>query len=186
LDEARVIAAGTSASSERNQESIDASGIEALYVEHSLAIYRYLRSWGSLDDAAADLMAETFERAFRYRKQYRSDAGAPRAWLFRIARNLAIDAARRRDTAERGLRFWPRAEVAPDPAQLLLQDESDRLLAGRVAALPAAQREAIVLRFAAGLSAREIGAVLGRSEAAAHKLVSRALQALKEVYRDDE
>ncbi len=69
---------------------------------------------------------------------------------------------------------------------MLLQDESDRLLAGRVAALPAAQREAIVLRFAAGLSAREIGAVLGRSEAAAHKLVSRALQALKEVYRDDE
>ncbi len=186
MDEARVIAAGTSASSERNQESIDAAGIEALYVEHSLAIYRYLRSWGSLDDAAADLMAETFERALRYRTQYRSDAGAPRAWLFRIARNLAIDAARRRDSAERGLRFWPRAEVAPDPAQLLLQDESDRLLAGRVAALPAAQREAIVLRFAAGLSAREIGAVLGRSEAAAHKLVSRALQALKEVYRDDE
>ena len=48
----------------------------------------------------------------------------------RIARNLAIDAARRRDAASRGLRFWPRNEVAPDPADLVIRDETDRLNAG--------------------------------------------------------
>jgi len=76
--------------------------------------------------------------------------------------------------------------VSPDPADLIVRDEADRLLAERVRRLPAAQREAIVLRFAGALTAREIGQVLGRSEAAAHKLVNRALTALREDYRDDE
>ena len=53
----------------------------------------------------------------------------------------------------------------------------------RVAALPSDQRDAIVLRFAAGLTAGEIGAVLGKTEAASQKLVSRGLGALKEAYR---
>ena len=47
------------------------------------------------------------------------------------------------------------------------------------------QRDAIQLRFAAGLTAREIGGVLGISEAAAQKQVERGMQALKEAYRAD-
>jgi RNA polymerase sigma-70 factor (ECF subfamily) len=158
---------------------------EELYDRHRLDIYRYLRAWGSSADEAADLTASTFERAYRALSTSRPP-DASRAWLVRIARNLAIDSARRRDVASRGLRFWPRNEVAPDPADLLVRDETDRLLAERVRRLPAAQREAIVLRFAGALTAREIGEVLGRSEAAAHKLVNRALTALREAYRDDD
>jgi RNA polymerase sigma factor (sigma-70 family) len=51
--------------------------------------------------------------------------------------------------------------------------------------LPRLQRDAIQLRFAAGLTAREIGAVLGISEAAAQKQVERGLLALKEAYGVD-
>jgi RNA polymerase sigma factor (sigma-70 family) len=158
---------------------------EELYDRHRLDIYRYLRAWGSSEDEAADLTASTFERAFRALSGSQPP-DASRAWLVRIARNLAIDAARRRDAASRGLRFWPRNEVAPDPADLLIRDETDRLLAERVRRLPTAQREAIVLRFAGDLTAREIGQVLGRTEAAAHKLMNRALTALREDYRDDD
>jgi RNA polymerase sigma-70 factor (ECF subfamily) len=158
---------------------------EELYDRHRRDIYRYLRAWGSSEDEAADLTASTFERAYRAMSTPPAP-DASRAWLVRIARNLAIDSARRRDSASRGLRFWPRNEVAPDPAELIVRDETDRLLAERVRRLPAAQREAIVLRFAGALTAREIGQVLGRSEAAAHKLVNRALTALREDYRDDD
>ena len=49
--------------------------------------------------------------------------------------------------------------------------------------LPDIQRDAILLRFASGLSAREIAATLGRSEAATQKLLQRALARLKESYR---
>jgi RNA polymerase sigma factor (sigma-70 family) len=52
-------------------------------------------------------------------------------------------------------------------------------------ALPDAQRDAIQLRFAAGLTAREIGDVLGVSEAAAQKQIERGLATLKEAYGDD-
>jgi RNA polymerase sigma-70 factor (ECF subfamily) len=162
-----------------------AVSFEELYERHRLDVYRYLRAWGSSEDEAADLTAATFERAYRALAASRPPEPT-RAWLVRIARNLAIDAARHRDAAARGLRFWPRGEVAPDPADLLVRDETDQVLATRVRALPAAQREAILLRFAGALTAREIGLVLGRSEAAAHKLVNRALAALREVYRDDD
>ncbi|MBA2632647.1 MAG: RNA polymerase sigma factor [Chloroflexi bacterium] len=161
------------------------ASFEELYERHRSDVYRYLRAWGSSEDEAADLTAATFERAYRALAAPRPPQ-ASRAWLVRIARNLAIDAARRRDAARRGLRFWPRGEVAPDPADLVIGDETDRLLARRVTTLPAAQREAIVLRFGGGLSAREIGQVLDRSEAAAHKLMNRALTALREAYRDDD
>ena len=59
------------------------------------------------------------------------------------------------------------------------------ILRSLVEGLPSAQQDAIHLRFAAGLTAREIGGVLGTTEAAAQKLVERGLRALKEAYRDD-
>ena len=185
MESGTAVAAGEADRSERAAPS-DTVDFEALYAEHRVAIYRYLRAWGVSDDAAADLTAETFERAFRSRARHRPGEGSVRTWLLRIARNLAIDAARRRESARRGLRFWPRGEVAPDPAELVLRNESDRVLARRVAALPAAQREAIVLRFTGGVSSRDIGAVLGRSEAAIHKLINRAMTTLREAYREDD
>lgn len=151
-----------------------AAELSELFERHHLEVFRYLRATGASAEDVADLAAATFERAYAALPGYRTLPSGPRAWLFRIARNLAIDAARRRESAERGLRFWPRREPAPDPALLVVRDEDDRELAARVMALPNAQREAIVLRFAGGLSAREIAAVLGRSEAATHKVMTRA------------
>jgi DNA-directed RNA polymerase specialized sigma24 family protein len=58
-------------------------------------------------------------------------------------------------------------------------------LRARVDRLPAVQRDAIVLRYAGGLTAREMAGTLGKSEAATQKLLSRALAALRESYRDD-
>lgn len=161
------------------------NNVAGLFERHQLDVYRYLRAWGVGEEEAADLTASVFERALRSLARGRPPGATSRAWLFAIARNLAIDAARRRDAARRGLRFWPRPELVPDPADLLIRDEEDRQLAARIARLPGGQRDALVMRYAGGLSAREIGEVLGRSEAAAHKLVNRALQALKEAYRDD-
>jgi len=54
-----------------------------------------------------------------------------------------------------------------------------------VAGLPPIQREAIVLRYAAGLTAREIGEVIGRSDQATQKLLTRALATIRETYRVD-
>jgi RNA polymerase sigma-70 factor (ECF subfamily) len=54
-----------------------------------------------------------------------------------------------------------------------------------VAQLRAPERDAIALRYAAGMTAREIGEVIGRSEEATQKMLSRALARLKEAYENE-
>jgi RNA polymerase sigma-70 factor (ECF subfamily) len=151
-------------------------GFARAYERYRLPIYRYLRARGTTDDDALDLTAVTFERAFAKRHAFQSRDGGLGAWLFRIARNAAIDAHRRRppdglltDIDDLGL------ATAADHAERERRDVVDA-----VSTLPAVQRDAIWLRYASGLSAREIGHVLGKSEGAIQKQIQRALDALRE------
>jgi RNA polymerase sigma factor (sigma-70 family) len=167
----------------------DPHDLERVYLEHHLAVYRYLRARTHSDDEASELAAVVFERALAALGRYKPSRSGPLAWLFTIARNVANDAGRsKRARASFTFRLTESEPDPPDPK--LTEDElldRERLgeLRARVARLPETQREAIVLRYAGGLSAREIGATLGKSEAATQKLLSRALTTLREAYRDD-
>ena len=105
-----------------------------------------------------------------------------RAWLHRTARNLALDELRRRG----------RRETAPlaDDAQAPHADADDGAAAAALAALTPHQRLVLLLRFEAGLSLRELGALLDVDADAARKRVSRAraafVAALREVRSEDE
>lgn len=155
----------------------DRDAFARLYLDHRAPVYRYLRARCGPEDAA-DLTAETFERALRAVGRYRSGQAGFRAWLFRIARNAAIDHHRRasRTRPTEATRHEPSAE------SVFVAREDVAELSRALECLTGDQREAIALRYGAGLTAREIGLVLDRSEAAAQKLVSRGLTALKEVY----
>ncbi len=158
----------------------DPDAFADIYERHGPAVYRYLRSRSRSDDEAADLAAVTFERALAGIDGYTSRRGSLGPWLIRIARNAHLDAARQRD------RHPTVALVAErDAATTHTAGHEDAvILRSLVDALPATQREAIQLRYAAGLTAREIGEVLGLSEAAAQKQLERALAALKETFHD--
>ena len=161
----------------------DVATFGRVFEVYQLPIYRYLRSLGNSDADAADIAATTFERAFRGLSDYRP-VGSSAGWLFRIARNAAIDAARRRRP------HTPLEAVSPgrlpveerSPETELLRAERATELAGLVRALPEAQRDAVALRYSAGLSARQIAPIIGKSEAATQKLLTRALTALKKAY----
>ncbi len=162
----------------------DAAAFGLLYRRHRLAVFRYLRTRTGTDDDAADLTAIAFERALVAMPRYTPSGGGILAWLLRIARNAAIDAGRRRSALPLGA-GPPTAHAAEAPEDLVLAMESRSALMKAVERLPDAQREAIVLRYAAGLTAREIGDVLGKRPEATQKLISRALATLRESYRDD-
>lgn len=163
-----------------------AAAFATLYQECRLPVFRYLRSRSRSDDEAADLAAVAFERALRSIDRY--DPRQPALpWLLRIARNVAIDAARR-SRPLLSLHLVPRYDEPVDPSspeQHALQSERDQELRGLVFALPEQQRDAIALRYGSGLTAREIGLVLGRSEAATEKLIQRALATLRGARHDD-
>jgi RNA polymerase sigma-70 factor (ECF subfamily) len=154
-----------------------------LYQTCRLPVYRYVRSRTRSDDEAADLTAATFERALRSFASY--DARQPALpWLLRIARNVAIDAARRlRPTAslDHGSGHDVPADMA-SPEEHYLHAERDAELRDLVFALPDLARDAVALRYGSGLSAREISTVIGKSEAATQKIIRRALAALGEAH----
>ncbi len=160
----------------------DAFGV--LYQRHRLAVFRYLRTRTASEDDAADLTAIAFERALMAMPRYRSSGGGVLAWLLRIARNAAIDAGRRTSTVPM-LADLADERSASSPEAAVLDAERHAALAVAVNRLPDVQREALALRYAAGLTAREIGAVIGKSEQATQKLLSRALATLREEHRHD-
>lgn len=160
---------------------IDPSTFSSVYEQHRTSVYRYLRARTRNDDEALDLTALTFERAFRHFRRFRARDGGIHAWLLRIARNNAVDAHRRRR---------PTDDLAnADVALRQMAMESDRLDQERtdildlVDRLPADQRDALLLRYAGGLTAREIGTVIGKREAAVQKHIERGLVTLREAYR---
>lgn len=118
--------AGT-AVDDANEPALDQATFAAYYERHRDAIFRYHRARCSSDEEAADATATTFERAWRARNHFRGPQAAFAAWIFRVARHLAIDAARRQATRKRALILWSPAAAAPDPADLVLRDEADRL-----------------------------------------------------------
>ncbi len=154
----------------------DARRFGPVYERHRTPVYRYLRGRTTSDEEAADLAATTFERAIAALDSYRPAGSGPRAWLFRIARNLAIDASRR-DRPALGVDVDARED---EPARRRL--EGDLELMDLVQRLPGPQRDAVLLRYAGGLTAAEIGHVIGKGPDAVQKLIQRALATLREAY----
>lgn len=155
----------------------DRSQFALIYQRYRLPVYRYLRARGADDEMAGDLTNVTFERALGSLSGYRPRGGGLRAWLFRIARNAWIDEHRRSGRL-----------ASIDPRDLTAAAATDQFGASElrilVAQLPPDARDAIALRYAAGLTAREIGLVLGKRPDAVQKTITRALATLREALDD--
>jgi RNA polymerase sigma-70 factor, ECF subfamily len=133
----------------------DGDAFEVLYDRYSRAVYslvaRVLRDRGQSEDAVQDAFASVWRAAGGYRR----DRGPATAWLFTVARNAAIDMARR----QRPLTLAEPQETA-DPAPQPDAQVASELQAFRVHAavdgLPQREREAIELAFFSGLSHSEV------------------------------
>lgn len=178
-----LVAEGDPPAGEAEYERLDATSFAVVYQLHRRSVYRYLRARVRDHEEALDLTAITFERAFTNLERFRSRDGGVHAWLLRIARNAAIDAGRRRrptvDLADADA-FLGRAAVQSDR----VERERANIL-GLTDALPPDQRDMLLLRYAAGLTAREIGVVVGKREGAVQKQIERGLVALREALHDD-
>ena len=127
---------------------------------------------------AEDLTQETFLASITELRKGRRPA-APIPWIYGIARHKLLDHYRRQERAE--LPVDPQLELAEQPPEALdLGDREDAMVA--LAAVPAAQRAALVLHYVDGFSVREVAGYLDRTEKAAEGLLGRGREAFKRAY----
>src|SRR5205085_4748167 len=129
--------------------------------------------------AAEDVTAAAFERAFRKRRSFDGRRGEPRAWLFGIARNAALDELRRRRRVA-ALPVDPEDESShPSPVDAAEGALRRSVVLAGIASLEPRDRELVALKFFAGLSNSEIASVVGVSESNAGTMLHRAVQKLR-------
>jgi len=166
---------------ERLVEAARTGGPEAfgaLFDHYHAPVYRYVVARVGPSDAE-DLAQLVFVKALEALPRYESRGVPFGGWLFRLARNVVIDHIRtRRDHVTLDL-ITERAHADDGPDELaVLRQEMDSV-AVALQRLTPEQREAIELRFFAGLSAREAAVAMGRQEGTVRGLQFRAIAALR-------
>ena len=153
-------------------QNFDAAWTEAIehaYERRARQLWEYGRRLDLDPSSAEDAMQEVFARALRLPGVRRPDNLD--AWLFRSLHNYSMDQHRR----ERSVRLLPSSEP------VISADEADRLaLWQEVDQLPLRQRQAIYLRYRAGLDYLSIASVLGISEQGARGNVFRAMAHMRD------
>lgn len=164
----------------------DPTAFVALYRLYGDRVYQYMRVRTASSDEAADLTQQVFLRALDGIAGYR-DRGLPfSAWLFRIARNVAVDTRRKMradlslDIIPEHLQPWSQEDI--EGAVVYAADLSR--LKALIADLDPEERELITLRFMSGLTLEEIASVIGSSRSAVHRRLTHTLRILKERYRE--
>jgi RNA polymerase sigma-70 factor (ECF subfamily) len=172
----------------------ESRALEALYDRYAaLVLGISLRIVG--DRATAEeVLQETFWRVWKRAASYQVQRGTFSAWLFTIARNLALDAYRRTRVRPPTLAEVdgndslidqvpdPDADVAAQSLLLLKQKQVREALA----TLPTSQRQVIEMAYFLGMTRQEIAEVTGEALGTIHTRARLALQKLREELRNEE
>jgi RNA polymerase sigma-70 factor (ECF subfamily) len=158
--------------------------IAQIYETYQLSVYRYLYYRVGDRHTAEDLTSEVFLRMLRGLGSYQPSNEPFGAWLFRIARNLAIDHYRargRRNETQLEEEDMNLASYQANPAMAVEAALTSESLHQALDRLPVDQRDVIILRFVAELSIAEAARALNRSEDAIKGLQRRSLTALQRI-----
>jgi RNA polymerase sigma-70 factor (ECF subfamily) len=169
----------------RHAASGDAAAWESLMLAHQEAVFRFAYLLLGDPDDAEDVAQESFLRAWKYLRRF--DAARPlKPWLLSIAANLASN---RRRSAGRYFAALMRA-FRDDPATPPIEEKSARNLEAAelrsaVQKLGPADQQIIYLRYFLDLSVSETAQVLQVAEGTVKSKLSRALEKLRTVIRQD-
>jgi RNA polymerase sigma-70 factor, ECF subfamily len=160
---------------------------QELYDLYLTPIYRFIYISAHDRDEAEDLTQAVFVKAWSAIADYKEEGKPFSAWLYRIAKNLLIDASRKK-------RSVSLEDIAPaeephddsvDPHVALDQKEAMRTALLAFKELTDEQREVLTLRFIEEKEYREIAITLEKSEATVRQLQHRALVALRKILKPE-
>ena len=158
--------------------------LEALVEQYQYRLVRYFVYLTGRRDGADDLVQETWLRVLERGSSYDGHSRFE-PWLFRVARNIAVDAMRKRrtlslDSDDDDGRVQPTpASNEPSPFTLAARTEDADRLARSLQALETVHREALVLRFQEDLSLQEISAIVGAPVSTVASRIYRGLATLR-------
>ncbi len=151
-------------------------------------LFRYLGRQDKADDVFQDVFFEVIRGRGQYRRGFKFSA-----WLFRIARNRAVDRLRR-DALREMASLDDRTEgdggdgdglvgrvacAQPDPERIAMERELARALEVALGRLPHEQREVLWLKETSGLSLAEVARVVGTSQNTVKSRLRYALEKIR-------
>jgi len=143
------------------------------------AVYRFIASRVHRPSDAEDLTQLVFVKALEALPRYESRGVPFGGWLSRLARNAVIDFVRTRHEHAELETVAERAHGDAGPDEIAVIRQELDAVGAALATLTDEQREAISLRFFAGLSAREAAEAMGKQEGTVRGLQFRAIGALR-------
>ena len=172
-----------SAAASRDAKAELDRAFEELYRAHLRDVYSYAYYRVGNHHDAEDLTEQAFLQAYKHFERARRESnGRPlRPWLIRIAHNLASNY--HRDRARRPEAALDAVEPPSHPhgtEQIVEGREELREVMQKLDRLSDDRREALIMRFALGMSNREIARALGRTDGATKVLLHRAIKQLEE------
>jgi RNA polymerase sigma-70 factor (ECF subfamily) len=164
----------------------DAWAFGQLFDHFHLPVYRYVASRVRHPSDAEDLTQLVFVKALEALPRYESRGVPFGGWLFRLARNAVIDHVRTSHEHADLAQSVERADADAGPDELVVIRQEIEAVRSALSTLTDDQRDAIALRFFAGLSAREAAEAMGKQEGTIRGLQFRAIAALRRQLGIDE
>lgn len=154
-----------------------------LYQYHNTLLVAWLTRRLNGDVAAAEDLAQlTWMKVVEKRHTFDPARGSFKGWLYRVARNVLIDQAKRpiseRPAGEMGDFDSPAGDVEPEHAAV--QADLRAQVLTLLDDLPPSQRECLWRRFFGGMSTAQVAVTMGITEGAAAQLQKRAMKKLRE------
>ncbi|MFZ7102086.1 MAG: RNA polymerase sigma factor [Peptococcaceae bacterium] len=152
-------------------------------VEHyQKPIGRYLYQMTGDYELSKDLLQDTFIKAYQSILKTNADISF-KAWLYKIATNIALQHKRRR----KKISFIPLFDDSVDLHNFVIDNSGDHFeeklaIAEILLKIPQEQRVCMILHFVEGFKYREIAVVLDISEEAVRKRVARGSKEFKRLY----
>ena len=162
----------------------DTAVISALYERYHPTVFRYLYYRVGDKHAAEDLTSEVFIRMMRALPGFQLRSASFQAWLFQIARNLAIDHYRKTSTRDL-VQLEDNLVVSGEDVEPSIERKlNSQRLQQALTRLTDDQSDVIVLRFVANMPIAQVAQTLHKSEDSIKGLQRRGLIALREILSD--
>ncbi len=162
-----------------DEQSEKENRLASLYDEYFDKIARYIYVRLGDRNEAENLAGEVFVKALESLKSYKERGIPMQAWLFRIAHNVSVDHLRKRGRIATVPIDDVPIEAREDPVATAEKSIEMERVNEAMQKLTTEQREVVRLRFFGGLSSKEVGAILRKSDGAVREMQRAAIEKLR-------